>query len=75
MVPRVHTCAGVRAVTLASSLCALVSVAACDKVPLLAPTASVITVVSSRSVLPVKGSAEIIATVIEPSGTPANNGT
>ena len=53
----------------------MVSLASCDKVPLLAPTASVITVVSSRSVLPINGTAQIIATVIEQSGTPTHNGT
>jgi PKD repeat protein len=56
-------------------LVSAVSLGSCEKVPLLAPTASVITVVSSRSVLPVDGTAQIIATVIEQSGTPAHNGT
>ncbi|MCH7747982.1 MAG: Ig-like domain-containing protein, partial [Acidobacteria bacterium] len=54
---------------------AIVSLGSCDKVPLLAPTESVITLVSSRSVLPINGTAQIIATVIEQSGTPAHNGT
>ncbi len=53
----------------------MVSIGSCDKVPLLAPTASVMTIVSSRSVLPVNGTAQIKATVIEQSGTPAHNGT
>ena len=53
----------------------MVSLGSCEKVPLLAPTASTITVISSRSVLPIAGTAQIIATVIEQSGTPAHNGT
>ena len=53
----------------------MVSLGSCEKVPLLAPTASTITVVSNRSVLPIAGTAQIIATVIEQSGTPAHNGT
>ena len=64
-----------RVPTLVASVLAMVSVGSCDKVPLLAPTASTITVVSSRSVLPIAGTAQIIATVIEQSGTPAHNGT
>lgn len=61
--------------TAAACVFAILSLGSCDKVPLLAPTASVITIVSSRSVLPVNGTAQIIATVIEQSGTPAHNGT
>ena len=56
-------------------MAAIVSIGSCTKVPLLAPTASVITVVSSRTVLPINGTAQIIATVIEQSGTAAHNGT
>src|ERR1700752_1733863 len=53
---------------------ALVAVA-CDKVPLLAPTASTITVTASTRVLAVGGSTEVQAFVIESSGTPVQNGT
>ena len=56
-------------------VCGLLSFGSCDQVPLLAPTASVITVVTNRSVLPVNGTAQIIATVTEQSGTAAHNGT
>ncbi|MGD9905592.1 MAG: PKD domain-containing protein [Vicinamibacterales bacterium] len=49
--------------------------AACDKVPLLAPTNSSIRLVSSVSVLPTNGSTELTAVVIESAGTPVQNGT
>ena len=58
-----------------ASVSAVISIGSCEKVPLLAPTASTITLVSSRSVLPISGVAQITATVIEQSGTPAHNGT
>ena len=64
-----------RTVTRVAGLVAMVSLGSCEKVPLLAPTASTITVVSSRSVLPINGTAEITATVIEQSGSPTHNGT
>jgi PKD repeat protein len=53
----------------------VVAVAACDKVPLLAPTQSTITLTVSTTALGVNGTAQIIATVIEQSGTPVQNGT
>src|SRR6185436_900431 len=48
---------------------------ACQKVPLLAPSGSTITITSAATVLPLNGSAEIIAQVIEPAGTPPSHGT
>ncbi|HKY21520.1 MAG TPA: PKD domain-containing protein [Vicinamibacterales bacterium] len=48
---------------------------ACDKMPLLAPSASTIKVSSNSSVVQANGSAEIRATVLEASGTPVQNGT
>jgi hypothetical protein len=48
---------------------------ACQRVPLLAPSGSVITLVSSVTALPVNGSTDIIAQVIEPAGTPPQRGT
>jgi len=48
---------------------------ACDKVPLLAPAASTITVTSNNSTVQANGTAEIRATVLEASGTPVQNGT
>ena len=75
MLPRVPTGALRQVTTLVSCLVALVSLGSCDKVPLLAPTESVITLVSNRTVLPINGTAQLVATVIEQSGTPAHNGT
>ena len=64
-----------------TALAALSLAAACDKVPLLAPSGSVITLFPSASVVPVNGSIEIVATVIENGTTstpttppPANGG-
>lgn len=48
---------------------------ACDKVPLLAPTASTITLSSNTTTVQSNGVAEIRATVLESSGTPVQNGT
>ncbi|MEO8259818.1 MAG: PKD domain-containing protein [Acidobacteriota bacterium] len=47
----------------------------CQRVPLLAPSGSTITLTTGVTALPVNGSADIIAQVIEPSGTPPQNGT
>ena len=49
--------------------------ASCDKVPLLAPTASTITLAANASVLPVNGSTDVTAIVIESAGTAVQNGT
>lgn len=57
-------------------LCGLASLtSACDKVPLLAPSGSVITLTASTTALPVNGSTVLIAQVIEASGTPPHSGT
>ena len=48
---------------------------ACEKVPLLAPSGSTITLISSATALPINGSADQIAQVIEPSGNPPHSGT
>lgn len=50
-------------------------VAACDKVPLLAPTESTVNLTISTTTLAVNGTAQVIATVIEQAGTPVQNGT
>jgi len=47
----------------------------CDKVPLLAPGQSTITLSSGSSVVQANGTTEIRATVLEQSGTPVQNGT
>ena len=59
------------------ALIALVAatLAACDKAPLLAPTNSSISVSATTRTLPVGGSTEVSAYVIESAGTPVQNGT
>jgi PKD repeat protein len=48
---------------------------ACDKVPLLAPTESTITLTVSTTTVPVSGTATLLASVVEAAGTPVHNGT
>ena len=48
---------------------------ACERVPLLAPTGSTITLTASTTALPANGSTDIIAQVIEAGGTPPHSGT
>jgi hypothetical protein len=50
-------------------------VAACNRVALLAPSGSTITLTTLASTLPLGGTTNIIAQVIEPSGTPPQKGT
>jgi hypothetical protein len=57
------------------ALVALVASAACDKVPLTAPTGSTVTLFSNTTIVPVNGTADITATVIEAGGTQVQNGT
>lgn len=59
----------------ATAIAASLFAAACDKVPLLAPTSSTIRLISGVSVLPTNGTTEISAVVIEAAGTPVQNGT
>src|SRR5918994_1223830 len=49
--------------------------AACDKVPLLAPTQSTLTLSINTTTVAINGTAEVLATVTEQSGTPVHNGT
>ena len=63
-----HICASL--VLVAAALGA----AACDKVPLTAPTGSTVTLFSNTTIVPVNGTAEITATVIEAAGTVAQTG-
>jgi len=60
-----------------ASLCiaCIVPAVACQKVPLLAPTGSTITLTSSATTLPINGQTDIIAQVIEAAGTPPHSGT
>jgi adhesin/invasin len=62
----------VRAMMAATLLAAL---AACDKVPLTAPTESTITLYANGTSVPLNGGVDVIATVIEDAGTPVQNGT
>jgi PKD repeat protein len=48
---------------------------ACHGVPLLAPSGSTITLTALATALPLNGSTQIIAQVIEPAGTPPQHGT
>lgn len=52
-----------------------VSSAACDKVPLVAPAGTVITLVSSTNVLPINGSTDLVAVLIESGTTSTGTGT
>jgi hypothetical protein len=61
--------------TLTAMVVLAVGLAACDKVPLLAPTNSAITLSASTRVLPLNGSTGLSAFVTESSGTPVQNGT
>jgi adhesin/invasin len=60
------------AVTLLAVLAVL---AACDKVPLTAPTESTITLYANGTSVPLNGGVDVVATVIEQAGTPVQNGT
>jgi hypothetical protein len=58
-----------------SAASALALVVACEKVPLLAPSGSTITLTSSATTLPVNGTTTIIAQVLEASGSAPHSGT
>ena len=60
---------------LALALFGLIGSLACDKVPLLAPRQSTISLSSASTVVQANGVTEIRATVLEESGTPVHNGT
>lgn len=51
-----------------------VGLAACDKVPLVAPAGTVITLVSSTNVLPINGSTDLVAVLIENGTTGTGTG-
>jgi len=83
--PRLHVLG--KAIALASLVA--VGAVSCNKVPLTAPSGTVITLVSSTNVLPINGSTDLVAVLIEngttsggtggtggsASGTPVHNGT
>jgi PKD repeat protein len=56
-------------------LVGVLTLTACDQLPLLAPTGSTVTLTSSHIVLGVSETAELTATIIETGGTPVHNGT
>ena len=58
-----------------ATMLAIATFSACESVPLLAPTESIITVSAPTSTLAPGGTTEITAFVIEQSGTPVHNGT
>jgi len=64
-----------RCIAVAALLAPLALIGACDKVPLLAPTGTTITLFTSTQLLPLGGSAEVTASVLESGGTPVQNGT
>jgi Big-like domain-containing protein/PKD domain-containing protein len=53
----------------------LLAATACDKVPLLAPSGSRISLFAEQDAVPLNGTTNISATVLESSGTPVQNGT
>lgn len=59
----------------ALALLAAFSLTSCEKVPLLAPTGSTITLTASTNVLSANGTLTIIAQVLESAGTPPHSGT
>lgn len=66
---------GFKAPAALTLLLLLAGVAACDKVPLTAPTGSTVTLTANTEILPINGTAELTATVLESAGTFVQNGT
>jgi hypothetical protein len=56
-------------------MAASLAAAGCEKVPLLAPSGSTITLTASTTALPSNGTTDIVAQVLEASGTPPHSGT
>ena len=57
------------------ALVAACTAAGCNKVPLLAPSGTTITLGTSSAIVQSNGTAEVTATLLESSGTPVQNGT
>lgn len=53
----------------------LAALTSCSRVPLTAPTKSTISLYASGSAMPVDGSVNVTANIIEEAGTPVHNGT
>jgi len=64
-----------RPIVLAVLLAPLALLGACDKVPLLAPTGTTITLFTNVQLLPIGGTADVSASVLESGGNPVQNGT
>jgi large repetitive protein len=64
-----------RSATLALIVAAAALSASCQKVPLLAPAGSTITLTAAASALPINGSTDLIAQLIESGGVPPHSGT
>ena len=64
-----------RLLLLAGLALLLSSATACEKVPLLAPTGSTITLTAPVNVLSASQSVDLVAQVLESSGTPPHSGT
>ena len=54
---------------------AFATLGACDKMSLVSPTGSTITLTVNKTSVPINGTAEVTASVIESAGTPVQNGT
>lgn len=54
---------------------AIATLGACDKMSLVSPTGSTITLTVNKTSVPINGTAEVTASVIESAGTPVQNGT
>jgi adhesin/invasin len=54
---------------------AFATLGACDKMSLVSPTGSTITLTINKTSVPINGTAEVTAAVIESAGTPVQNGT
>src|SRR3954463_7984761 len=74
MISRLHCRSAVTAVSAVLLGFALITTA-CERVPLLAPSGSTITMTASATALPTNGSTDIVAQVIEAGGTPPHSGT
>lgn len=73
---RILNIARIRRVALhCALLLPVIAAAACQRVPLLAPSGSTITLNSAATAVPANGSAQLIAQVVEASGTPPHSGT
>src|SRR5438093_7954980 len=71
MISRSHIRPSLRTTALAIPLLA----AACQRVPLLAPSGSTISLTASNTAVPSNGTVQLIAQVLEPAGTPPHSGT